>query len=314
MYDPKGKAEFLPPLITDDFNSFTCFSNVLKSDLDSYVSACVADPINITCRNGTFKRLIASLYHSSMHKKALIGNSFKPRAEINLGRIGRDRSSFLSLDSLQSIKYGLPTGYNLIENGIIGDAINEKGASILELPNYSRLVTDCAKMKFLDNLLGKLHKGGHRVLIFCQMTKMLDILEDFLCWRKYTYFRMDGSTNLQDRRFMVEDFQKNPTVFAFLLSTRAGGLGVNLTAADTVIFYDNDWNPTIDAQAQDRAHRIGQTKPVSVFRLITKGTVEEKIVKRAKQKQNVQSTVYGGNALKADVFKAKEVVDMLLDE
>lgn len=146
------------------------------------------------------------------------------------------------------------------------------------------------------------------------MTKMLDILEDYLCWRKYTYYRMDGSTNLQDRRFMVEDFQKNPNVFAFLLSTRAGGLGVNLTAADTVIFYDNDWNPTIDAQAQDRAHRIGQTKPVSVFRLITQGTVEEKIVKRAKQKQNVQSTVYGGNALKADVFRAKDVVDMLLDD
>ena len=113
---------------------------------------------------------------------------------------------------------------------------------------------------------------------------------------------------------MVEEFQKNPTVFAFLLSTRAGGLGVNLTAADTVIFYDNDWNPTIDAQAQDRAHRIGQTKPVTVYRLITKGTVEEKIVKRAKQKQTVQSTVYGGNALKADVFRPKDVVDMLLDE
>lgn len=86
---------------------------------------------------------------------------------------------------------------------------------------------------------------------------------------------------------MVEEFQKNNTIFAFLLSTRAGGLGVNLTAADTVIFYDNDWNPTIDAQAQDRAHRIGQTKPVSVYRLITKATVEEKIVKRAKQKQTV---------------------------
>ena len=84
----------------------------------------------------------------------------------------------------------------MIENGIIGDVITDKGASILELPNYSRLVTDCAKMKFLDSLLADLHKGGHRVLIFCQMTKMLDILEDFLCWRKYTYFRMDGSTNL----------------------------------------------------------------------------------------------------------------------
>lgn len=89
---------------------------------------------------------------------------------------------------------------------------------------------------------------------------------------------------------------------------------MNLIAADTVIFYDNDWNPTMDAQATDRAHRIGQTKKVSVYRLVTKRTVEEKILKRAKQKQNVQSTVYGGNALKADVFNAKDVVDMLLDE
>ena len=84
---------------------------------------------------------------------------------------------------------------------------------------------------------------------------------------------------------MVNLFQQNNEIFCFLLSTRAGGLGVNLTAADTVIFYDNDWNPTMDAQATDRVHRIGQTKPVSVYRLITKNTVEERIVKRAKQKQ-----------------------------
>ena len=141
-----------------------------------------------------------------MHKKALIGSTFKPRLEILLGRVGRDRSSFLDLDSTQSYKYGPPTGYPLIEHGILGEVIREKGASILELPNYSRLVTDCAKMRFLDKLLKELFSGKHRVLIFCQMTKMLDILEDFLCWRKYTYFRMDGSTNLQDRRFMVEEF------------------------------------------------------------------------------------------------------------
>lgn len=111
---------------------------------------------------------------------------------------------------------------------------------------------------------------------------MLDILEEYLTWKKYVYFRMDGSTTISDRRDMVDEFQKNPNIFAFLLSTRAGGLGVTLTAADTVIFYDNDWNPTMDAQATDRAHRIGQTKPVSVYRLITKNTVEEKIVKRAR--------------------------------
>ena len=114
------------------------------------------------------------------------------------------------------------------------------------------------------------------------MTKMLDILEDFLIWRKYAYFRMDGSTSIVDRTNMVDEFQGNSRIFAFLLSTRAGGLGVTLTAADTVIFYDNDWNPTMDAQATDRAHRIGQTKEVSVYRLITRQTVEEKIVKRAK--------------------------------
>ena len=131
-----------------------------------------------------------------MHKKALIGGKFKPKSEIfHLGRVGRDRTSFLELDSSKSYKYGPPTGYHLIENGIMADVIQEKGGCILELPNYSRLVTDCAKMKFLDALLAKLTLGNHRVLIFCQMTKMLDILEDYLCWRKYTYYLMDGSTN-----------------------------------------------------------------------------------------------------------------------
>lgn len=104
---------------------------------------------------------------------------------------------------------------------------------------------------------------------------------------------------------MVDEFQRNDNVFCFLLSTRAGGLGVNLIAADTVIFYDNDWNPTMDEQATDRAHRIGQTKPVTVYRIMTKGTVEERIVRRAKQKQSVQSTVYG------DTFKMKDMVQMI---
>lgn len=88
-----------------------------------------------------------------MHKKALLGNTFKPKQEIHLGRVGRDKTSFLDLDSAKSYKNGPPTGYNLIDNGIIGDVIIEKGASILELPNYSRLVSDCAKMQFLDKLL-----------------------------------------------------------------------------------------------------------------------------------------------------------------
>ena len=143
---------------------------------------------------------------------------------------------------------------------------------------------------------------------------MIDILEEYMAKRRYSYFRMDGSTNIADRRDMVNEFQTNRKIFAFLLSTRAGGLGVNLTGADTVIFYDNDWNPTMDAQATDRAHRIGQTRPVGVYRLITKNTIEERILKRAKQKQNVQTTVYAGGAFKADIFKQSEIVELLYSE
>ena len=142
-------------------------------------------------------------------------------------------------------------------------------------------------MKILADLLDAKHKNGNRCLVFCQMTKMMDILEDFLIWRKFSYFRMDGSTQLQDRRFMVEEFQNNNNVFVFILSTRAGGLGINLIAADTVIFYDNDWNPTMDSQATDRAHRIGQKKTVHVYRLVTKSSVEERILRRARQKESV---------------------------
>jgi DNA helicase INO80 len=143
---------------------------------------------------------------------------------------------------------------------------------------------------------------------------MIDILEEYMAKRRYSYFRMDGSTNIADRRDMVNEFQTNSQIFAFLLSTRAGGLGVNLTGADTVIFYDNDWNPTMDAQATDRAHRIGQTRPVGVYRLTTKDTIEERILKRAKQKQNVQTTVYAGGAFKADIFKQSEIVELLYSE
>ena len=118
-----------------------------------------------------------------------------------------------------------------------------------------------------------------------QMTRIIDILEEYMTKRRYTYFRMEGSTNITDRRDMVNEFQNNDNIFHFLMSIRAGGLGVNLTAADTVIFYDNDWNPTMDAQATDRAHRIGQSKTVNVYRLITKNTIEKRILRREKQKQ-----------------------------
>ena len=144
-----------------------------------------------------------------------------------------------------------------------------------------KLVSNAGKLKMLDKLLPKLKANNSKVLIFSQMTRMLTILEDYCDLREYTYLRLDGETSLDDRRTRMDEFNNTESeVFVFLLSTRAGGLGINLVAADTVIIYDTDWNPQADLQAMDRAHRIGQTKQVNVIRLITKNTVKEKMIER----------------------------------
>ena len=166
----------------------------------------------------------------------------------------------------------------------------------IQVPSMRRFVTDSGKLAKLDQLLRNLKDGGHRVLLYFQMTRMIDLMEEYLTYRNYKYLRLDGSTKLEDRRDTVHDFQTRPDIFIFLLSTRAGGLGINLTAADTVIFYDSDWNPTIDSQAMDRAHRLGQTKQVTVYRMITRGTIEERIRKRALQKEEVQRVVISGGS------------------
>ncbi|KAI9669801.1 MAG: putative DNA helicase ino80 [Trizodia sp. TS-e1964] len=166
----------------------------------------------------------------------------------------------------------------------------------IRVPSMRRFVTDSGKLAKLDQLLHQLKEGGHRVLLYFQMTRMIDLMEEYLTYCNYKYLRLDGSTKLEDRRDTVHDFQTRPEIFIFLLSTRAGGLGINLTSADTVIFYDSDWNPTIDSQAMDRAHRLGQTRQVTVYRMITRGTIEERIRKRALQKEEVQRVVISGGS------------------
>lgn len=154
------------------------------------------------------------------------------------------------------------------------------------------LVENSGKLQLLDKLLGKLRSNGSRVLIFSQMTRMLDVLEDYCFLRSFSYCRIDGSTGHQERVEAIEDFSKpDSDIFLFLLSTRAGGLGINLTAADVVIIYDSDWNPQVDLQAQDRAHRIGQTKQVVVFRFVSEHTIEEKVLERALQKLRLDQLV-----------------------
>ena len=147
------------------------------------------------------------------------------------------------------------------------------------------LITSSGKMMLLDQLLSKLRKNGHRVLIFSQMVKMLDILSDYLRLRGYSYQRLDGTIAAGPRRMAIDHFNAPGSAdFCFLLSTRAGGLGINLMTADTVILFDSDWNPQADLQAMARAHRIGQTKPVSIYRLVSKETVEEEVLERARNK------------------------------
>ncbi|KAF8725848.1 hypothetical protein HU200_020409 [Digitaria exilis] len=154
------------------------------------------------------------------------------------------------------------------------------------------IVRASGKFELLDRLLPKLQRAGHRVLLFSQMTKLLDVLEIYLQMYNFKYMRLDGSTKTEERGRLLADFNKKDSeYFMFLLSTRAGGLGLNLQTADTVIIFDSDWNPQMDQQAEDRAHRIGQKNEVRVFVLVSVGSIEEEILDRAKQKMGIDAKV-----------------------
>lgn len=214
----------------------------------------------------------------------------------------------------------------VLPQGLIGAASEDQTpVSTLRVPPIKRLIVDSAKLARLDELLRELKDGGHRVLLYFQMTKMMDLIEEYLIYRQYKYLRLDGSSPIGDRRDMVTSWQTNPDVFIFCLSTRAGGLGINLTAADTVIFCespklspqlttdDHDWNPSNDAQAMDRAHRVGQTKQVTVYRLISRGTIEERIVQLSRAKKDVQDIVVGNKAI-GDMAKPTEIASLFMDD
>ena len=142
------------------------------------------------------------------------------------------------------------------------------------------------------------------------MTRMLDVLEAFINIHGYTYLRLDGATRIDDRQLMMDNFNNNDKIFLFILSTRSGGVGINLTGADTVIFYDSDWNPSLDAQAQDRAHRIGQTREVHIYRLVSQHTVEENILKKAMQKRSLENLAIHEGEFTTDFYTQSEFRDM----
>lgn len=173
-------------------------------------------------------------------------------------------------------------------------------------PPVEQIVEQCGKFRLLDKLLNRLFALKHKVLIFSQWTKVLDIMDYYFSEKGFEVCRIDGSVNLDERKRQIEEFNdENSQYRVFLLSTRAGGLGINLTSADTCILYDSDWNPQMDLQAMDRCHRIGQTKPVHVYRLATAQSIEGRILKRAFSKLKLEHVVIGKGQFHLEQTKSK---------
>ena len=188
---------------------------------------------------------------------------------------------------------------------LFSPGIQDEGVTLEDIIEAS------GKLSVLDRILIKLKENGHRVVIFSQFTSMLDILANFLHLRGYQYARLDGSTNRVQRSIDIAAFNRpNSPVFAFLLSTRAGGLGVNLQTADTCVMFDSDWNPQVDMQAMARVHRIGQKKTVHIYRLVTAGTVEERMTQRAEKKLFLEKMVSRGSTAAAEAMEALDKNDL----
>jgi helicase SWR1 len=184
----------------------------------------------------------------------------------------------------------------------------------IAFPDKRLLQYDCGKLQRLDRLLRDLQAGGHRALIFTQMTKVLDILEQFLNIHGHRYLRLDGATKIEQRQILTDRFNNDNRILAFILSSRSGGLGINLTGADTVIFYDLDWNPAMDKQCQDRCHRIGQTRDVHIYRFVSEHTIESNILRKANQKRMLDDVVIQEGDFTTDYLNKLSVRDMLGDD
>ncbi|KAH7052323.1 helicase swr1 [Macrophomina phaseolina] len=172
----------------------------------------------------------------------------------------------------------------------------------IAFPDKRLLQYDCGKLQRLAKLLRDLQAGGHRALIFTQMTKVLDILEQFLNIHGHRYLRLDGATKIEQRQILTDRFNNDPRILCFILSSRSGGLGINLTGADTVIFYDLDWNPAMDKQCQDRCHRIGQTRDVHIYRFVSEYTIEANILRKSNQKRLLDDVIIQKGDFTTDYF------------
>ncbi|KAH7909117.1 SNF2 family N-terminal domain-containing protein [Hygrophoropsis aurantiaca] len=301
--------EMSPPFMSSDIMAAESLPNINSAVISSwqrsylsrpglkwFVPPVVAPPILMSCTDKTFLERQSQFLEAPLESMAIYGLPLPFRESEAYCASYRDLIPMVPI------------------TGLVGNSpVDQLPSSNMQIPEAKRLIYDSAKLARLDALLQELKAGDHRVLVYFQMTRMMDLMEEYLIYRQYKYLRLDGSSKLEDRRDMVIDWQTRPDIFVFLLSTRAGGLGINLTAADTVVFYDHDWNPSNDAQAMDRAHRLGQTRQVTVYRLITRGTIDERIIQLARVKKDVQDIVVGNKTF-TDVAKPSEIVQLLLND
>lgn len=184
----------------------------------------------------------------------------------------------------------------------------------IAFPDASLLQYDCGKLQALAKLMERCKNGQHRILIFTQMTKVLDILEKWLNFNGFNYLRLDGATKIEDRQALTEKFNRDERIKAFILSTRSGGLGINLTGADTVLFWDLDWNFQIEAQCMDRAHRIGQTRDVHIYRFVSEHTIEENMLKKSQEKRLLDAMVIQDGQFTTEGLSKMSWIESMFDE
>ncbi|CAG8727799.1 11829_t:CDS:2, partial [Dentiscutata erythropus] len=249
---------------------------------------------------------ITDLIVSNERRYSMMEEVIKQYAFVTPAVVARDMAS-LTLA-------GLPDELRMMIHEQVQDIYHPIRVKLqIAFPDKRLLQYDCGKLQELDRLLRDLKEKGHRALIFTQMTRVLDILEIFLNIHGHRYLRLDGATKIEQRQILTERFNHDPKILVFILSTRSGGLGINLTGADTVIFYDSDWNPCMDRQCQDRCHRIGQTREVNIYRFVSEYTIEENMLQKANQKRLLDKMVITDGEFTTDYFQKLDWRELVSD-
>lgn len=324
---------FVNPQIFDDlsvFQSWFGFKNIGQSNRGATDEEAI---IQEQRKNQTVTKLHEILRPFLLRRvKKDVLSEMPPKKEIvvysGMSRLQLGYADLIEKGVLRDelLKQGIDGGRNLSQTNkmmnhrknvnhpfMFGEPIDPNAGVHIGTSHPQLLVRASGKFALMDRMLQRLHKDGHQVLIFSQMTKVLNIIEDYLAFRQWKYCRIDGQTNIDERQRAMDAFNAEKTAgvngtrntrddrhFVFMLSTRAGGLGINLTSADTCIIFDSDWNPHADSQAMDRCHRLGQTRPVAVYRLLTCNSVDiEMMEKQISKKKLERMTIAGGDFRKA---------------